>query len=198
MGTELDLSEAEFDALDLLVTHEGSHLTFEQIYEAVWKTPDGADNRVAAQEALNGLIEKVSVAGESFMKISYSPESGYTFLTHWGHNWQSRQPQEDTFVLPSGDIIMPGESRIRGKRLTIGLLAGAGAAAAIIIFVFSSVMRDITTDTTTIIDGNTPLGTWQGDPDTDDIPAVGNDEDEDDETTGKDDETAVEDDLTEE
>ena len=187
MGTELNLSEDEFDALDLLVTHEGNHLTFERLYEAVWKTPDGADNSAAAREALNSLIEKVSDAGESFMRIEHSPELGYTFQTHWGHNWQSQQPQEDTFVLPSGDIVIPGEPRVHSKRLTTGLLVGACASAAVIIFVFSAVMKDISTDTFIIADENTPLGFWEIDSDSDDTPVVDDDEDEDDEMADEED-----------
>ena len=160
MGTELILSDAEFDMLDMLATREGEPVTFEQLYDAVWKTPDGADNHSAALKSLNNLIEQVRVAGESFMMIEYSPESGYTFKTHWGHNWQSRQVKEEPFepfILPSGEIIVPGVSQARDKRLVAGLLVGAGAAAVAVVLIFTAVFRDISADPFTIEDEKVPL-----------------------------------------
>ena len=91
------------------------------------------------------------------MKIEYSQEYGYVFQTHWGHNWQSRQPQESSLVLRSGEIVMPGESQNNGRRLTIGLLAGVAVAVAIVVFIFTSVMNDVATDAYIIEDEVVPL-----------------------------------------
>jgi len=91
MGTELILDDKEFDALDMLVAREGEPITFEQIYEAVWDDPDYVDGRDAARAAMWNLIEQVSSAGKGFMRIEYTPEVGYTFRTHWGHNWQTER-----------------------------------------------------------------------------------------------------------
>jgi len=167
MGTELTLSAAEFDALDMMVEREGEPVTFEQLYDAIWKTPDGVDNSAEARAALDRVIEQVSIAGESFMEIEFSPESGYTFQTHWGRNWQARQQQEDPFVLPSGEMVVPGVSQSRGKRVVAGLVAGAVVTAAAIVLIITAVMNDIATDTFVINEEIVPLAARESTPDDD-------------------------------
>ena len=88
--TELYLDDKEFDALLLLVEHEDDFLTFERLYDAVWDASDGLDNRDVAAQDLGSLVRKVSEAGEGFMWIEFTTESGYCFRTRWGHNWKSR------------------------------------------------------------------------------------------------------------
>jgi len=94
MGTELVLNEKEFDTLDMLVSREGEPVAFEQIYKAVWDDPANADGRDAARAAMWNLIEQVGSAGKGFMRIEYTPEAGYSFRTHWGHNWQTERAND--------------------------------------------------------------------------------------------------------
>jgi len=157
MGTELILDDFQFDALEYLVAREGEPVTFEELYDAVWKETDGACDRDAARESIKHLLEQVRTAGEDYMKIDCSPEKGYTFKTNWGHNWRSRQPQNEPFVLRSGELIMPRTTMIWGKNLIAGLLAGAGIAAAIVVFIFTTVISDMTPDLQVIEDGRVPL-----------------------------------------
>jgi len=90
MGEALSLNADEFAALDILASREDEPLTFELLYEAIWR----ADNNACELEArhrLGNLLRKVSEAGAGFMWIEYEPETGYTFRTRWGHNWQTRK-----------------------------------------------------------------------------------------------------------
>ena len=161
IGTELVLDETEFDVLDALVAQEGESVAFERLYEDFWKSSDGADNRAAARAALNGLMEKVSIAGKSFMGIEYSPEKGYKFYTHWGHNWSSRQPQLESNITPAEEIIPPGITKVRDRRLKIWLLTGVGAAVAAIILIITTMYNDLKIDASTIDEVNVPLTGWE-------------------------------------
>ena len=83
MGAMLYLDEKEFDALYLLASREGGSLTFEQLFAAVWESPESPGEIESARSALGSLAEKVKEAGKGFMWIEHTPESGYTFKIRW-------------------------------------------------------------------------------------------------------------------
>ena len=89
MGLKLSLCADEFDALDILAAREDEPMTFDLLYSEVWGARDGSYKRESAYQMLNNLVRKVKDAGAGFMWIEYEAESGYTFRTHWSHNWQS-------------------------------------------------------------------------------------------------------------
>jgi len=165
LGAEFILDENEFDALDMLAMHEGQALSFEQLFEAVWKTPDNADNRAAAHAKLNVLMEKINTAGEGFMRIDCSPEKGYTFQTHWGHNWGKKQPLVETYVRPADEMTAPDEPQVRKRRPSSILLGGLGAAAAVIALVVTAIFSSPAGDAYIIEDGGVPLAAWESDTD---------------------------------
>ena len=67
-GEEIQLSADEFDALYILAAHAGRPLA----------------PPAAAGDAFGGALEKINTAGNGFMRIERSPESGYIFRTSWG------------------------------------------------------------------------------------------------------------------
>ena len=87
MGSELNVSENEFDALDMLATRENEPLSFEQLYSALWDVGDGGNYRENARLELNQLTKKVNMAGNGFMWIEKTTDSSYIFHTRWSHNW---------------------------------------------------------------------------------------------------------------
>jgi DNA-binding CsgD family transcriptional regulator len=93
MGTELQLSSDEFDALDILASHEDKPLNFEQLYKLVWSDAESESELEIARKQLNNLLQQVREYGEGFVWIEHEPQNGYTFKTRWGHNWSTmRQP----------------------------------------------------------------------------------------------------------
>ena len=145
MGMELNLDANTFMALDLLATHEGETLIFEQIYDEVWgisgdkndpevdgRLDTDADSRETARETLNALIEQVRVAGEGFMWIDYQSETGYTFQTHWAHNWNTIEKTLSSNTAQATSI-GDRESSWRHWRWRALLLAGIGMAVGVFI-----------------------------------------------------------------
>lgn len=83
-GSELSLTENEFDALQALVADEGEPLSFEKLYEAAWQ----GGNEDFAKSSLNHLIKQVGEAGEGFVWIEKHPQNGYTLFSKWSDNWK--------------------------------------------------------------------------------------------------------------
>jgi len=99
LGAELILEANEFDALDMMAGRVGETLNLEQIYQAIWNEPDGADKRSEAQTALSNVMEQVNANGKGFMRIEYQPENGYTFRVKWGQDWwKEKEPPHKTPV----------------------------------------------------------------------------------------------------
>ena len=166
MGTQLVLDERKFDALDMLVSFDGEPLSFERIYESVWEDPSGSVSPEEARAELEDLIDQVESAGEGFMRIEYVPEAGYSFRTHWGHNWQTEAPVEDIYALPDDLMALPEKPKKPERRLRAMLLVGAVAAAAAVVLILTSVMNDLAAETQVIDDATVPLAL----PDKIDIP----------------------------
>jgi len=80
---DLCLNEDEFNALYLLVKCEGSPMTQERLYKAVWEPPDGSDCREAARAALCGLVEKVNTAGKGVVWIDPSKKGSFVLWRHY-------------------------------------------------------------------------------------------------------------------
>ena len=156
MGTQLNLNEREFDALDMLVSFDGEPLSFERLFEAVWGEGEGSLSPDEAQAEIDDLIDQVEEAGEGFMRIEFSPDAGYSFLTNWGHNWHSQILCEDTFALPDGILTLPSAPKKQDRRLIATLIVGALAAAAVVVLVLTSVMNELMPDLE-IIDERVPL-----------------------------------------
>jgi len=157
MGTQLTLNEKQFDALDMLVQREGQFLSFEQLYTAVWEEADGADNRTVARAEIKELSGQVSSAGEGFMRIDHVPAVGYSFRTRWGHNWQTEQHKEETFLLPEGAMSLPVKAEKRSGKVVVALFGGVAAAAAVIVMIFTSIMNDFSAVTQIIDAEQVPL-----------------------------------------
>ena len=87
MGMKLSLSAGEFDALDILAEMEDTPLSFERLCSELRDKGNGSSELETAKLMLDSLSRQVNEAGEGFMWIEYDPEKGYTFKTHWGHNW---------------------------------------------------------------------------------------------------------------
>ena len=88
MGVKLALSSGEFDALDILAEMEDTPFTFERLWSALRDRGNISCELDAARLTFENLLRQVNEAGEGFMWIEYDPEKGYTFKTHWGHNWR--------------------------------------------------------------------------------------------------------------
>jgi len=169
LGAVLDLQRHEFDALDMLAMREGEALTFEQLYEAVWKTQDDSIERSAARFDLERLIEKVSLAGEGFMWIDFVPETGYTFRTHWGHNWNTHKSlatqRGHTSVHPPGKSAKTADQSpanpTPGIRLTIQLIAGIAAAVLVLFMLVMVLLNVIRSDNYAVIDQEVPLSPYE-------------------------------------
>ena len=86
-GAELPLDDSEFAVLDMLASCEGEPLAFETLYTAVWGKEHRNCFRDAARLALKKLMIQVRMAGDGFMWIDHSPETGYIFRTRWGPKW---------------------------------------------------------------------------------------------------------------
>ena len=157
MGTQLVLDERKFDALDMLVSLDGEILSFERIYESVWEDPSGSVSPEEALDELKDLIDEVESAGEGFMWIEYVPEAGYSFRTHWGHNWQADAPGEDIYALPDDLMALPEKPKKPERRLVAALLVGAVAAATAVVMILTSVMNDLAADAQVIDDATVPL-----------------------------------------
>jgi len=157
MGTQLVLNEGKFDALDMLVSFDGEPLSFERIYQSVWEDAPGSVSREEARVELKDLIDQVDSTGEGFMRIEYVPEAGYSFRTHWGHNWQTETPGEDAFALQDSLITIPEKSKKREQRLVATLIAGAVVAAASIVMILAFVMNDLAAENRVIDDATLPL-----------------------------------------
>jgi DNA-binding response OmpR family regulator len=74
-GEDLQLSQKEFAALLLLAQNEGKVLSAEFLYETIWKTAMGGDNR-AIQQTVSRLRKKIEHAGFSIRTLR---GEGYTF-----------------------------------------------------------------------------------------------------------------------
>jgi len=157
MGTQLVLDERKFNALDMLVSFDGEPLSFERIYESVWEGAPGSVSREEARAELKDLIDQVDSAGEGFMRIEYVPENGFSFRTHWGHNWQTEAPGEDVFALPDNLIGVSEKPKKRERRLIATLIAGAVAAVAAIVMILAFVMNDLAAESRVIDDATVPL-----------------------------------------
>ena len=106
MGTELDLDDYEFAVLDLLVVNENETLTFDELFEAVWRKEDNRADPDTARFCLHNLISKVNSAGEGFMLIDRDKDCGYVFRTFWGQSL-GRTPEKNASV--------PGRRAFSGK-----------------------------------------------------------------------------------
>jgi DNA-binding CsgD family transcriptional regulator len=95
MGAELHLSSDEFDALDILASHEGKPLKFKLLYKLVWDDTESESELEIARKQLNNLLQQVRDYGEGFMWIEHEPQNGYTFKTRWGHNWSTNKQPVD-------------------------------------------------------------------------------------------------------
>ena len=146
MGTQLLLNDRTFDALDMLVSSDGEPVTFEQLYSTVWGGPAGSVSQEDAQAEFFDLIDQVNTTGEGFMKIEFVPSEGYSFQTHWGHNWQSQPHNEDSFALPENIFELPEKHKKTDRRLLAVLLAGAVAAAAAVVMILTFVLNDLAPD----------------------------------------------------
>jgi hypothetical protein len=155
MGSELAIDEFEFQALDMLVSREGEALTFDFLYGAVWDAGDGTDRRETALTGLSNLVKLVNEAGSDFMWIEYTPGSGYTFLTHWGHNWHKQMNKPP--YLPA-DKALP-ERRVSRRRVGVGFAVTAAAAAVVVALGLSlmSLWPEPAIDEYTIFDEQVPL-----------------------------------------
>ena len=85
MGTELNLEDKTFDALEILVSQEGEAMTINQLVVDIW---DG--DAEAAWPALSSLTEQVNIAGQGFMLIEYIENTGYVFRTRWAKRFPSK------------------------------------------------------------------------------------------------------------
>ena len=88
-NTELILCENEFETLVMLAEREGTPLTFEQIYDVVWKAR-GIDNQTSRM-GMENVISQVRETGKGFMWIEYAVQAGYIFRVRWGQNWHIEQ-----------------------------------------------------------------------------------------------------------
>jgi len=153
MGAVFDIDASEFDALDMLASNEGQTMTFEWLYMMVWDKGDGRCNRSEARLGISNLMEQVNKAGESFMWVDNHNEEAYTFMTRWGHNWQS-----------GGDTPKAADVReqsakpqVRNKRKAGMLLAGVTTVAASVAVAFGLAPSRSEQDIHYIFDAPVPL-----------------------------------------
>ncbi|MCL2386591.1 MAG: winged helix-turn-helix domain-containing protein [Defluviitaleaceae bacterium] len=148
MGTNLALTNNEFDALYTLATHEGESITLEQLHKAVWGK-DAAHE--ATQMGLNHLVNQVGEAGEGFMWIEQHPKTGYTFHARWGHNWKD-------YAKPIAEMHYPPlvEPRRWHKKVSKTLISGTAILAASIAL-FAMLVQARTEPTIYIADEPVPL-----------------------------------------
>ena len=104
---EIQLSADEFDALYILAAHAGRPLA----------------PSAAAEDAFGGVLEKINAAGNGFMWIERSPESGYIFRTSWGSDWSDGRG--------SGDA---KHEKVQ-RRIFVSRLSAAAAAVLVVVAV---------------------------------------------------------------
>ena len=74
---DLGLAEEEFGALDLLVKEKGAPLSFDTLYRAVWELPGETDERAAARQGLERLVNRLNAAGRGVIWIEPLPGESY-------------------------------------------------------------------------------------------------------------------------
>ena len=143
MGRKLPLSDKEFEALDMLASHEGESLSFERLYKEVW---NGRGKRETVLAALDNLINEVNLAGGEFMRAECNPEDGYRLTTRWGQAQWSKNPNslENTKAVHAGNILA---APLRRKEVFKALMIGiAASAAAFVILAVSAAIGVTETD----------------------------------------------------
>jgi len=135
MGAKLVLSDKEFDALDMLISLEGSPITVEQFYMSVWDAGDGVNRRNSARVGLDYIMHHVNEAGEGFAHIEYSHEKGYTFLTNWERERQMNSNTSESVRIVGEKRSPFAEAKKKEQRRLKKALAGIGATAAVIAMV---------------------------------------------------------------
>ena len=80
--TETFLSEDEFNTLHLLAMNCENFLTFENLYESVWKKAYSADRRAEALNGISNIMEQINTVDPAMLWIEYKPGHGYAFRLH--------------------------------------------------------------------------------------------------------------------
>jgi len=140
MGVELFLEEKMFDVLDMLASRVGDYFTPDELCKAVCEGPESHDGKGIALDLVDNLLKLIGVAGQGFMWIEYSPEAGYAFKTHWGHNWKTQSApvmpapvNEPTVEELTAAILKFRKRQGRYRPPLSAVIAGAVTVAAAII-----------------------------------------------------------------
>jgi len=140
MGVELFLDEKTFDVLDMLASRVGDYFSTEELCRAVCEGPETPDGKEIARHLVDNLLKLIAAAGHGFMWIEYSPDAGYVFKTHWGHNWktQSIPVMPETVDEPTAEELTAAILKFRKRQgryrpPLAAVIAGAVTVAAAII-----------------------------------------------------------------
>ena len=141
MGTDLQLGDYDFEALDLMVSNEGEYLTLQQLSEVSWSKSPTPENTEESQTSLNNLIQQINNAGGEFMWVENKPGKGFTFKTRWGQTWNepievdpfTLQSTRARTTLPNTTVNIEKSKKQRPSRTA--LLTGAGALVATFLLV---------------------------------------------------------------
>jgi len=135
MGTQLELSENEFDALDLLAMKEGQYMTLRQIYETTWGESNSRVNEIITLATLESLMNKISIAGGEFLWIEHVPELGYTLKTRWGNNWQKKSIIK-VYIPRNAEIPVATHTKMK-RKIKPQLIATLAGALVIVIAIIT-------------------------------------------------------------
>ena len=129
MGAELNLTDDEFEALYILASNEDNPIKFDTLYNKIWKSGDAARDRIRAMHAMNNILRRVEEVGNGFMWIEHDVKRGFTFKTHWGHNWLEQQP--------APHILSAAQKSSRHISIIKKAAGAVGLIAATLILIFS-------------------------------------------------------------
>ncbi|MCL1835542.1 MAG: hypothetical protein FWG48_05200 [Oscillospiraceae bacterium] len=163
MGTQLLLSDKEFDTLAMLAAQEGKAMTFNSICESIWNAGNDPAQRSAARASLSRLVKQVGEAGLGFMWIEQGLEDTYAFRSHWAHNWhENTAPAERANQSKSQSEATQTNPMSKPVRKHPRTSAIATAACAAVVLGMAALMQFLPTDGDKVIieDAGVPMASF--------------------------------------
>ena len=87
MGERLQLNPPQFRTLLMLVSNEGSQVSFEDLHMFMTMPNEDRISIQAARDVISTLVNIVNISGRGFAKIDVLPGDEYVFATKWGMDW---------------------------------------------------------------------------------------------------------------
>jgi|GEM_PF-5812984 len=130
MGTSFDVNALEYEILVLLVLHENTSFSIEDINHHLTQS-NISTTHADIKKSIIYICNKISILGEGFAWIEPSPNNQYTFKTKWGHNWQ--QIHNDTQKIAAESLIFVKKQAIKKQITTRKVMTITGLIAVSIL-----------------------------------------------------------------